>query len=343
MEAAAAYPPLTRSGTPIDHSPVTPSIANPSNPDGPAANPSQPVSIRRSPSNLTDKEPRADFVFSVRDGRLGSITISDHGATKRAIAAPLWSIQYVDQLVVTAMAATASLVFIGDASGVLYQWDTDSGETMVVPTARKPIRLMLMASPAPQALCPDPLRDAALGRLLLLYGDSTYSVWEVNKALNITQGIAVAHRGSPLGLISDAAWLPLPSPLLRGSITLFLQEHGALVLVNAAQARGAPLGTQARMHALRRLLSNASVPMRTRGAALKDPGDEEDRGKGGGVKMSAALRCESLLCLPPSRLSLVRLVVQVRPAACLCSLLHVRAGGGCSTLSGDALHSPTGG
>lgn len=121
-------------------------------------------------------EPHSAFVFSVRDGRLGSITVSDRGATKRVITPPRWSLQFVDQLSATCMAATGSLVFLGDGSGVLYQWATDTGETMIVPAGKKPIHRVLLAPPAPPQLAPDPPPGAAQGRMLLLFGDGTYAV-----------------------------------------------------------------------------------------------------------------------------------------------------------------------
>lgn len=125
------------------------------------------------PDSPLDSEPSSAFIFSVRDGRLGSITVTDRGAAKRSITAPRWSVQYVDQLAVTAMAATGPLVFIGDGSGVLYQWSTDTGETRIIPVAKKGIRRLQLAPPPPAALGAD--ADAA-GRVLILFGDGTFTV-----------------------------------------------------------------------------------------------------------------------------------------------------------------------
>jgi hypothetical protein len=177
LEAAAAYPPapplqVPASGS-VESSPVNPTLA----PVAPSTPTARAALDPPAASGSSDPDaPSSAFVFAVRDGRLGSITLSDLGAAKRSIAAPRWSIQYVDQLSVTAMVATGSQVFIGDASGVLYQWDTDSGETMVVPTSSKAIHKIVLAPPAPQQKGSVPLRDALQGRLLMLYGDGSMSV-----------------------------------------------------------------------------------------------------------------------------------------------------------------------
>lgn len=121
-------------------------------------------------------EAQAAFCFAVSDGRLGSITVTDRGVKKRPVTAPHWTVQYVDRLVVTSIAAMGDLVFIGDSEGVLYQWNTVSGQTMVVPAARKVIRKISVGPPVPASLRSGAGVGAGLARLVLLYGDGTLGV-----------------------------------------------------------------------------------------------------------------------------------------------------------------------
>lgn len=121
-------------------------------------------------------EAQAAFCFAVSDGRLGSITVTDRGVKKRPVTAPHWTVQYVDRLVVTSIAAMGDLVFIGDSEGVLYQWNTVSGQTMVVPAGRKVIRKISVGPPVPASLRSGDLVGAGLARLVLMYGDGTLGV-----------------------------------------------------------------------------------------------------------------------------------------------------------------------
>lgn len=119
---------------------------------------------------------QAAFCFAVSDGRLGSITVTDRGVKKRPVTAPHWTVTYVDRLVVTSIAAIGDLVFIGDSDGILYQWNTATGKTMVVPAGMKVIRKIALGPPGSPVL--DPRRGAAqdLARLVLLYGDGSLGV-----------------------------------------------------------------------------------------------------------------------------------------------------------------------
>ena len=121
-------------------------------------------------------EAQAAFCFAVSDGRLGSITVTDRGVKKRPVTAPYWTVQYVDRLVVTSIAAMGDLVFIGDSEGVLYQWNTVSGQTMVVPAGRKVIRKISVGPPVPASLRAGQGVGAGLARLVLLYGDGSLGV-----------------------------------------------------------------------------------------------------------------------------------------------------------------------
>jgi hypothetical protein len=162
-----------------DDIPASPS-AKPASPEDPGAAKSlKPAATPR------EGEPHSAFVFAVRDGRLGSITVSDRGAAKRVVAPPRWSLQFVDQLSATGMAATGSLVFLGDDSGVLYQWATDTGETRVVPVGKKSIRTVLLAPPASPHLTPEPPPGAAQGRMLLVFGDGTYAVRHISYGYHV--------------------------------------------------------------------------------------------------------------------------------------------------------------
>jgi hypothetical protein len=145
--------------------------------NGSAHNGSTPPANGTTPkSSHEPPEAQAAFCFAVSDGRLGSITVTDRGVKKRPVTAPHWTVQYVDRLVVTSIAAMGDLVFIGDSQGVLYQWNTVSGQTMVVPAGRKVIRKISVGPPVPAALRTGHAVGAGLARLVLLYGDGTLGV-----------------------------------------------------------------------------------------------------------------------------------------------------------------------
>lgn len=119
---------------------------------------------------------QAAFCFAVSDGRLGSITVTDRGVKKRPVTAPHWTVTYVDRLVVTSIAAIGDLVFIGDSDGILYQWNTATGKTMVVPAGMKVIRKIALGPPGSAALDPRHGVASDLARLVLLYGDGSLGV-----------------------------------------------------------------------------------------------------------------------------------------------------------------------
>lgn len=119
---------------------------------------------------------QAAFCFAVSDGRLGSITVTDRGVKKRPVTAPHWTVTYVDRLVVTSIAAIGDLVFIGDSDGILYQWNTATGKTMVVPAGMKVIRKIALGPPGSATLDPRHGVSSDLARLVLLYGDGSLGV-----------------------------------------------------------------------------------------------------------------------------------------------------------------------
>lgn len=383
-EAAAAQP-LAPADPPADAATQQAPAASENTPaDGMQRTTSSAMS--RTMSAVSPDAPRADFVFAVRDGRLGSITITDHGATKRSITAPRWAMQYVDQLVVTAMAATEALVFIGDGNGMVYQWDSETGATMVVPTARKPVRSLRLAAPPPEQLAPDAVRGGGRGRLLLLYGDGTFAVrsslvphrgcgssvppangsshscgrllqvWDVNKALSITQSVAASTPAATNGAIAFASWLPLPAPLSRGTVSLFLLASGAVTLIDTAQSGAARSMPAARTQALRRLLEGETAPRAARAPLVAVDGEAplEESAHVDGATLAPGAPCASWLCLPPARQALLQLIIQVRarehvcvPLATVCAPTccsrgaHVQAGTPVATIAA-ALHPDRG-
>lgn len=141
---------------------------------------------------------QAAFCFAVSDGRLGSITVTDRGVKKRPVTAPHWTVTYVDRLVVTSIAAIGDLVFIGDSDGILYQWNTATGKTMVVPAGLKVIRKIALGPPGSAALDPRHGAPPDLARLVLLYGDGSLGVRAV------LSGAGVAHAVFVPG--SSGAW-----------------------------------------------------------------------------------------------------------------------------------------
>ena len=123
------------------------------------------------------------FIFAVRDGRLGSIALTDAGANKRTVAQPRWAVQFHESLTALVMAATEALVFIGDSKGTVFQWNTDTGETNVVPTAQKPLRWIALTPAGAQTSASGGAPQhggrrghAAVGRLVLQYDDGALAV-----------------------------------------------------------------------------------------------------------------------------------------------------------------------
>lgn len=124
------------------------------------------------------------FVFIIRDGRLGSISLGAKGVASRQVTQPRWSVQWQHARPAPAMAATEALVFIGDAQGSVHMWNTDTGETNIVPTAQKALRRIVCvpaggpAAASASGATPRAGRrsNAAAGRLLLQYEDGSLAV-----------------------------------------------------------------------------------------------------------------------------------------------------------------------
>jgi hypothetical protein len=155
-------------------------------------------------------------------------------------------------------------------------------------------------------------------------------LWELDIELKAAAGGIRSSTQSSIGLIAEAAWLPLPPPLGRGNVATFLLKKGSIALVDVAQRPEVRATRRARSEALRQLL-NASDKSTAHQTTLLDIGQEDGfeiderardrtahskRDGGPAVHLADGPKCASALCLAPARLALLQLILQV----CICVL-----------------------
>ena len=259
------------------------------------------------------------------------------------------------------MAATGNLVFIGDATGVLYQWDTGSGETMVVPTAKKAIQKILLAPAGSETAGQQ--AGKAQGRMLLSYADGSLAVWHLGAKRKLSLALTAEANTLGPGSVHRVHWSPLPPPLGQGSVAACLLSHGAVALVDISSRSTSARTPATRARALRRSLAAGAsssaddVSLPTDSAAPKPPppardllidfdnaaartssgsaGSNHDRRKRQPT-LAAGPRCRSAACLPPARAALLQLIMQVRFVISLAVVMNTTVwacpSGGCSVV-----------